>query len=77
MPCKSATLVIALLATFGVSALMTAQEDTTQRSSAGDTVNMNLSPGQYQVTASADDRMRVYPFTKNGSPRLIPPPNVR
>jgi hypothetical protein len=60
MPRKSAALVIALLATFWVSAFTTAQEGSTQRSFTGDTVNMDLSPGQYQVTASADDRIRVY-----------------
>lgn len=39
-------------------------QDSTQRSFAGHTVNLDLSTGQYRVSGSPDNRIRVTPRTK-------------
>jgi len=67
MPCRFATRLIMFFAALGVAALTTGQEHAIQRSFAGDTVRMDLSVGDYRVTASLDDRIRVTPLTKNDS----------
>jgi hypothetical protein len=61
---RFATCAIVLLAASGMSAGAYAQESGVQRSFGGDTVHLDLSAGNYRVTASPDDRIRVKPLTK-------------
>jgi hypothetical protein len=55
---------IVLVAVSGMCVRAFAREDPVQRSFGGDTVHLDLSLGNYRVTASPDDRIRVTPRTK-------------
>jgi hypothetical protein len=59
---RLATVTLVLLAVSGLGTGAFAQ-DPVQRSFGGDTVRLNLSTGNYRVTSSSDDKIRVIPRT--------------
>jgi hypothetical protein len=61
---RLATVTVVVLAALALCVPAFAQEDSVQRSFGGDTVHLDLSVGNYSVTASPDDRIRVTPRTK-------------
>jgi hypothetical protein len=61
---RLATVTVVLVAALAPCGPAFAQEDSVQRSFGGDTVYLDLSIGNYSVTASPDDRIRVTPRTK-------------
>jgi hypothetical protein len=61
---RLATGAIVFLAALGMCVRAFAQEDAVQRSFGGDAVHLDLSVGNYRVTASPDNRIRVTPRTK-------------
>jgi hypothetical protein len=61
---KLATGAVVVLAASALSVYAFAQEHSVQRSFGGDTVDLDLSVGNYRVTASPDDQIRVTPRTK-------------
>ena len=61
---RFATRAIVFLAASAVCAGAFAQEDPVERSFGGDAVHLDLSAGNYRVTASPDNRIRVTPRTK-------------
>jgi len=61
---KLATGAVVVLAASALSVYAFAQEHSVQRSFGGDTVDLHLLVGNYRVTASPDNRIRVTPRTK-------------
>ncbi len=54
----------ACLMAFALCSTVLAQDDSVQRSFGGDTIRLDLSAGNYKITASPDRRIRVTPRTK-------------
>ena len=61
---KLATAAVVALAASALGVQALARQDSVQRSFGGDTVHLDLSVGNYRVTASPDNRIRVTPRTK-------------